>query len=374
MHCDFISSDTDVSINPTSAFAHINTPRKRGRPLKKWATTFEAAKPKPTEPPTNLAIATPERALPSSLPLNVDDMQLFYHYITETSLTFGNEVLWRDKAPIIAFECPYVLRLILAISAAHLARNSTEKSPRISRHKQLAEAHFSIALREITTLLPQINSKNCSALYIAAVLVCYNTFAKVPKKGHLLVIADDSEVAWWNLFRGVRFVIQRSGFDAIFAGPLRPALDKTSTTVPPPYGRSGYIPWEAPLADLKRMIRDCKAEETGTLEMLRQQLAGCFRDVYGTMEKPEDTMHGKMHVVIRWLWILEDDFIGQIKESKPAALILLAHFAVLLKTLECYWFMRGWASHVITGIEERLDLVYSPWASWPKQQINWQPD
>lgn len=44
-----------------------------------------------------------------------------------------------------------------------------------------------------------------------------------------------------------------------------------------------------------------------------------------------------MHVVIRWLWILEDDFICQIKESKPAALILLAHFVVLLK----HWSATG---------------------------------
>lgn len=374
MLCDFISTDSEVSINPNSRFEQVNTPRKRGRPLKKWATTLEKAKTTPTEPPTDLAVVTLERALPISLPLNIDDMQLFFHYITETSLTFGNEVLWRDKAAIIAFEYPFVLRLILAISGVHLARKSTEECLRITRYEQLAEAHFSIALREVTTLLPQIDSKNCSALYIAAVLVCYNTFAKPPKKGHLIVIADDSEVAWWTLFRGVRFVIQRSGFDAIFSGPLRSALDNSSTTLPPLYGRSGYIPWEAPLADLKRMIRDCEVPGTETLEMLRQQLADCFRDVYGTLEKPEDTTHGKMHVVIRWLWILEDDFIGQIKESRPAALILLAHFVVLLKTLECYWFMRGWARHIVQGIQERLDLVYSSWISWPKQQINWQAD
>ncbi|KAL3455073.1 hypothetical protein BJX64DRAFT_91031 [Aspergillus heterothallicus] len=381
MRCDFVPSDSDTSINPASTPTCKNNPRKRGRPLKDWNAILKKSKSTSAEPPIELASAqseatlTHERALPASFPLNVDDMQLFYHFITDSALTFGHDVLWRDKVPLLAFECPYVLRLMLAISAVHMARKSAISCARMARLQRLAEAHFSIALREITNLLPCIDSTNCSALYIATVLVCNYTFAKPPEPGHLLVIADNNEVAWWNLFRGMRFVVQRTGLEVIFSGHLGPYPSENPTPLPPPYRQSGYIPWEDALSDLRRMIRDCKSDRTEaeTLEILRRQLADCFREVYGTRESPEESTHGKTDVVIRWLWILEDDFITQVKDNKPAALILLSYFVVLLQTLECFWFMRGWADHVLKGVEERLDSVYSPWTFWPRHQLGWQP-
>jgi hypothetical protein len=76
-----------------------------------------------------------------------------------------------------------------------------------------------------------------------------------------------------------------------------------------------------------------------------------------------------MHVVIRWLWIIDDGFCDQIKKNDPAALVLLAHFTVIFQTLECYWFMEGWALHVMNGIVERLDSQDQKQIRWPKEQI-----
>ncbi|KAF4466819.1 Sterol uptake control 2 [Fusarium albosuccineum] len=361
---DAAHTATATSIESTTASPATAAPRKRGRPLKWTPASLEASNPDssptsvdPSHSPSQVANYSPSL-------LNVDDLYLFHHYITTASLTLGDDVLWRDKVPRLAFENHFILHLMLALSALHLARHRVMES---SRYEQLAEGHHSIALREVTDLLPKISRKNCSALYIATVLVCNYTFAKRPSKGHLLVVADRTEVAWWNIFRGVRFVIETVGLPAIFSGPLGPFPPENNTKVPE--GEGAYIPWEEPLANLNTLILSSQKPGIENLATICEALASCFHEVYGTAEKPEDETHGKMHVVMRWLWFLEDDFIKQVKEMIPETLVLLAYFAVLLETLECFWFMRGWAHHVMDGILEHLDPDYIAWISWPRSLI-----
>lgn len=360
-------------VSNTSVLSNIgNAPKRRGRPLKIW----KAISPDPavsTLEPSGIesTLQKREQVDHPCHPLNVEDMQLFYHFVTNTSLTLGDDVLWRDKVPVLAFERPYVLRLILALSAIHLTRLPDVQPTEVARYERLGEDHLSMALREVTDLLPTINSQNCSALYISTVLICDVIFAKPPTADHLLVVANDSQVAWWTLFRGVRFVIERSSLDAIFSNHLGPLRHKDTTSLPSSRDQSGYIPWEEHLTNLTSLITlTCthNEKEMNLLEVLRQGLVDCFREVYGTLENQEAITNGKTHVVIRWLWIIDDEFIDQIKRDHPAALVLLAHFTVILQTLECYWFMKGWAVHVMNGIVERLESTYQGWIFWPRTQ------
>ncbi|EXL90005.1 hypothetical protein NOF04DRAFT_5398 [Fusarium oxysporum II5] len=339
--------------------------RKRGRPLK-WAsspdTSTQALAPVPIDP----KLSSPETPSQQSLPLNVDDLRLYHHYITVTSLTFGDDVMWRDKIPRLAFDNPYILHLMLALSALHLARLRTMEA---TKYEQLAEQHHSIALSHVTNLLPQIKRENCSALYIATVLVCNYAFAKPPKNGHLLVQRDATETAWWNLFRGVRFVIETMGLAAIFSGPIGPFPPETTSNVPPPVGRAGYIAWEKPLADLSMMIHYSQSSGLPNLVEICEALICCFSGVFGTAEQPQDVTHGKMHVVMRWLWFLEDDFTKQVEKLNPQVLVLLAYFSVLVQTLECFWYMRGWGYRILESIAEQLDPGYAAWIIWPRDQL-----
>ncbi|CAH0003794.1 unnamed protein product [Clonostachys byssicola] len=371
--CDFSAdSNTLVPVESAASSSTAKGPRKLGRPLKKWAWGPDIPRDRETRtktaPPSLPTLESP----PLPLPLNVDDIQLFHHYITVTSLTLGDNVLWRDKVPRLAFEHHYILHLMLSLSALHLARLHVAAA---SRYRDLAEAHHSIALPQVTSLLPQISRNNCSALYIATVLVCNYTFAKPPTENHLLVVADSSEVAFWNLFRGVRFVIETMGLPAIFTGHIGPFPPPVNTTaVPSTEGDNGYIPWEWPLNRLEERLLACQDPGLENLAVICEALMDCFKGVYGTTEQPESTTHGKLHVVMRWLWYLEDDFIIQIQNLVPEALVLLAHFAVLVQTVECFWFMRGWAHHVLDGVVKQLDSGYITWISWPQKQLESQCD
>ncbi|EXK35670.1 hypothetical protein FOMG_08883 [Fusarium oxysporum f. sp. melonis 26406] len=361
-HLSFSCSFDTASDAGTKTTVVPIRPRQRGRPL--------ALAPDPGAATQALVPITMDRQLPSpsqqSLSLNVDDLRLYHHYITVTSLTFGDDAMWHDKIPLLAFDNQFILHLMLAVSALHLARLQALEA---TKYEKLAEHHHSKALSHVTNLLPQINHQNCSALYIATVLICNYAFAKPPKKGHLLVPFDGTETAWWNLFRGVRFVIETMGLTAIFSGPIGPFPPKAASAMPPPVGRAGYIAWEKPLADLRTMIHDSQTPRLPDLLELYEALVCCFSGVFGTAHEPQNVTHGKTHIVMRWVWFLEDDFTKQVEKLNPQVLVLLAYFSVLVQTLECFWYMRGWGWRILESITEQLDPDYAAWITWPRDQL-----
>ncbi|KAF5591693.1 sterol regulatory element-binding ECM22 [Fusarium pseudocircinatum] len=355
------SFDTASDAGTKTTFVPIR-PRQRGRPValaSDAGTSTQALVPMPMDS----QLSSPSR---QSLSLNVDDLRLYHHYITVTSLSFGDDAMWHDKIPLLAFDNNFILHLMLAVSGLHLARL---QAPEETKYEKLAEHHHSKAVSHVTNLLPQIDHQNCSALYIATVLICNYAFAKPPKKGHLLVQSHDTETAWWNLFRGIRFVIETMGIKAIFSGPIGPFPPKAASAIPPAIGRTGYIAWEKPLADLKTMIHDSQTPMLPDLLELYEALVCCFSGVFGTADEPQNDTHGKTHIVMRWVWFLDDDFTKQVEKLNPQVLVLLAYFSVLVQTLECFWYMRGWSWRILESITEQLDPDYAAWITWPRDQL-----
>lgn len=46
-----------------------------------------------------------------------------------------------------------------------------------------------------------------------------------------------------------------------------------------------------------------------------------------------------MDVLIGWIYRLPEEIIGSLERKEPHALVILAHWAVLLKSMNSAWFM-----------------------------------
>lgn len=73
--------------------------------------------------------------------------------------------------------------------------------------------------------------------------------------------------------------------------------------------------------------------------------------------------------VYGWLYRPEKDYTRFLQRKEQIALGVFAYFAILLKELELYWFMEGWAEHIIMGIDQFLDEEHKRWLEWPKEQV-----
>ena len=308
-------------------------------------------------------------------------MELFHHYLTDPVLQQGDDAsLWRDRVPRLGFRYGCVLHMLLAVSALHLARTDpVHHSPQLRR---VAEKHAGTGIRETMALLPELNRHNCGALYISTILIFVFSLAKGPSPTDMFLVADGAEVPWWEPLKGVRLVLETMGPAAIFSGILEPSENDKPETEETATGGATTGPivatalrWGESLRSVFRLVHvttsPCPA--TDMFHRMLDGLADCFQATFGTPAEPQECgMGGRFEVVMLWLYRMEDDFALQVRQHHPVAVVLLAHFAVLLQTMEHAWFMKGWAKHILGRATEILaaQTASVELLRWPTEAIN----
>lgn len=284
----------------------------------------------------------------------------------KSSQHFGYPKLWREKVPEIAFKVPCVLHLMLAFSGLHMAVLRPEES---HKYEAIAEEHYASGVPIVTQMMKDISKENAPTLFIASNLICISTFARRPAPGHLLVIAEDMEVPWLNLFRGVRFVIETMGPEAIFA-PLG--------TMGACFQAGNYehlkqdtkpVSWQPQFKLLSILVSEAAVLEQEACRYELESLKTCFAAAFGTSGLPREIDGSEFKSVMRWLYELRDDYIVCLRQKQRVALILLGHFAVALRSIEVGPFGRGWSWHILNEIKGLLDVHDISWLNWPILQL-----
>ncbi|KAF7542006.1 hypothetical protein G7054_g130 [Neopestalotiopsis clavispora] len=322
--------------------------RGRGRPRKDWtaitgvrsgdvsASSSSTTSPWPAPPsePSQLPLYAPLH-----LQWGIEDMQLFYHYMTAVAVDSGADQLWQHQLPRIAFQHHTILHLLLAIAALHLSRSEPGRSAELIAQ---AEAHMNVSLRRVTQDLSNLDEQNCAELYITTILICTYTFAKKPGPRNLLVVAEGHESAWWELFRGVRVIVDRIGISTIHArlaqdtgthdtaqsgtqsGPQR----ETTINIATP------LDWESALDSLVCLLEQAPSDRKNIYQDTFNMLKWCYHGTFGMMGRPHVLATPKYETIMAWLYVLDDKYVDMLKDNDPLAMLLLAYFAVLLQTLE----------------------------------------
>lgn len=107
--------------------------------------------------------------------LNMLDLRLMFHYTTQVSDTItgagiSDSNIWSHDIPMLAFNYPFLMHLILAFSATHLSR--TEKGL-----DQCVTCHRGDALRLLREAVLDINSDNTDALVASALILIMDSLA-----------------------------------------------------------------------------------------------------------------------------------------------------------------------------------------------------
>lgn len=359
--------------------------RGPGRPRKDWAALARPLQPAPetnaaTSPSTTDTPATSSSYSTVETPvcsLNVADAELLLHFIYSTSHTLSDDVdssiarFWSHNVPKIGVSYHFVLHLIYALAGYHLAfLSATEDDQR--QQRSLAEKHSSIGLNELTKALTSLNETNCGALYVSAVLVCYCTFAAGPTSLNDLLVCDVSDGApqrWLPLIHGVRLI--RMSFEpaTLFTGLMEPLGGVESAPVEdqrPTYVRDGFprVDWIEPLDELRRWIASHESPDTIMYLRSSESLADIYEATYGDRDGTYKGVPSN-HFIFGWLYRMQDPFVASLRRKEPIALLILAYYAPLLKTLKKCWFLDGWSEHLLTSIGEVLAPDLSGWLQWP---------
>ncbi|KAF2760271.1 hypothetical protein EJ05DRAFT_474164 [Pseudovirgaria hyperparasitica] len=362
-------------------------PRRRGRPRKNWESISAAANAKAAQDSNNDNLSTiSEDPKDSRLSLasvhqhlNVEDLELLWHYIMNTSATLAGDTLghhfYQTQAMQVAFRFSFALHFPLALAALHIAR--FDKS-RAEHYSYVAQRHYTTGIEELTRVLPSVNSENCQGLYVASVLVSIYTFAMQPRPGDFLIFNDVGGLSLWlPLLRGVRSIITTAGSQAIFSGVLAPVTNNVpgspaGTRLAMKRPRS-IMPWRTQIAELGTYIESStdpvltptrRALFGRALEGMQPSFASCYADSAAELASPAPN---ESATVMIWFYHMDPDFVACLQDKEPLALIILSYFTVLMKTMEDRWFMRGWVEHILSGIKKSVDARYSGWLRWPME-------
>lgn len=70
-----------------------------------------------------------------------------------------------------------------------------------------------------------------------------------------------------------------------------------------------------------------------------------------------------------WPYMIPKSMMRAIYNREPLALILLAHFCVLLSFFEHQWITKGWARQVLADIIPSIPSSYASWLNWPREHV-----
>ncbi|KAM3086482.1 hypothetical protein ACMFMG_000613 [Clarireedia jacksonii] len=297
------------------------------------------------------------------------DMELMHHYATSTCYSMSSNaatsVVWRVNVPQVAYAHEFVMRGILAIAALHIAHFKPEKR---EFYVEQAMIHHQLALPVATAMLPNINEDNCTALYTFSTMALLHAMAS-PRKDSDFFIVDDTDVSSWvYLLRGLRSISEIS-YEVIRNGPLAPMFSAGARRAEL---RENVGPYEDyyNLDQLQRYVKASTDNPDDTvaymeaIDELRKSLSVLFSVGPAEFELSD---------LFMWPYKVSDHYLSLLRRREQLSLIIYAYFCIPMKRLDSYWWVQGWAVHLIRKIYALLSPENRIWIRSVIEEVGWIP-
>jgi hypothetical protein len=308
-----------------------------------------------------------------SISLKVNDLELMHFYTTTTSLTLSSrpefQQIWQKEVPRIAFAHPFLLHGILGFSALHLARSQPERKALLYTE---ASAHHEIGLRMFRNTMSNITPQNCEACFAFSSIISAYAWASSDRTGDLFfqdtsTSNETSSVEWASLVRGVYTLIQLAG-KSMTTGRMKSILQPRY--LDPEIVRAADPEVTTNLTALNQLW-DCSVEKFSIeeLEVLNETLSLLLQAL--ALVALSSTNHEIDTIVVVYGWPIKvpEGFFAMVKEQIPEALILLAHYSLLLNKVDHLWYVQGMSRRLLQTIHGKIGKEWESWITWPLQAL-----
>jgi hypothetical protein len=220
----------------------------------------------------------------------------------------------------------------------------------------LATHHQSLALPLIRSELESINEENCHAVYACGHLVTKYAFAS-PRSSEAQVFSPGmGEVSeFLPLVRGA-FQVADHCLDWLLAGPLGASMEK-------PLDETPDLNLNADDGLFARLLPVLQAGRDEDGEACCEAL-NVLRKLLAMAATPDQTIAVKT-LVLSWPAQISQRYIELMSERKPEALVVLAHYCIMLKMIDSFWFMKGCAARLLDQCRRDLSKKWHPHIEWP---------
>jgi len=271
--------------------------------------------------------------------------------------------LWQIHIVRLGFRHEFLLRGVLAVAALHLAY----LHPNMKVEYDLkATTHQEVALSSFKETLAKVDETNCHALFTFSCLIILLAFASYTKSE-----ARDLQIGvlnWFYLLRGANGVLQLH-HDALRNSFLAPFLDEMRHTET---HAAHAIPDSDRITDLFQVCGGNHHERDvlQAYNLAIHSLLSTF--IHASVLRTRGD--GTVLASFMWPVNLSPKFIELLSEKKPEALVILAHYCVLIHWGEKNdtWFLNGWARNMLDTIKGSVPESWHEHLVWPDSTIPYE--
>jgi len=297
-------------------------------------------------------------------------LRLMHHFTSVVALDLANAqtaealALWQVHAVKLGFKHHFLLRGILAVSAFHMGYLYPERK---AEYDLVGNTHQSIGLTEFQDTLAHVDESNCHALFAFSCLLIVLAFASSTKDKPRDFNTD--VLHWFYLLRGANIVLNMHS-ETIRCSFLKPLLDEMAhieNTAAYRFSDTDQI---------TKLFRICSSAEHDKETAQAYDLA--IHSLLSTFIQAsllKDRGDGTVLATFVWPINLSPKYLELLSEKQPEAMIILAHYCVLIYwgeakgTDDHTWFIAGWSKYILETIQEIVPDEWQEQLAWPMKLI-----
>ncbi|EKV09800.1 hypothetical protein PDIG_28500 [Penicillium digitatum PHI26] len=294
--------------------------------------------------------------------LHLKDLELMMNWCTTTYKSMAgdsaSERIWQINIPQLSLCYPALRQGILALSALHLASTST--SSQRWRYLDTARSYQAQALIGLQTEIDEDTPETeCQATFaLCCVMVVFTFgFCQIDCKNDSDAEQPDVLDEFFEVFQLTRWLISIlvTSMERIRTGELNPLFhpEEPLPTMP----------------DMSRLV---------VLSLQRQNDTEAMRDpthqadlydsaIEHLSQALEKLVKGGEPKVFAlwWSFQIPAEFLELLEARRPFALVILAHYAVILHHLKSSWWMGDWGNRILQEIGNILEPECQDLINWP---------
>ncbi|KIX02276.1 uncharacterized protein Z518_08215 [Rhinocladiella mackenziei CBS 650.93] len=384
--CSFLEDGSEIFPNPSGNSSNYDTSTPK---------SLEYAPSDPDQPRHGgLPKFTPQSSLvagkePSRGAKQFDllDLELIQHYSTRTYMTMSSRLathtVWRDTIFAEALRHDYLLHGLMATSALHKATLQPKTSEAYAEYSKVALAHQNAALAGYIPAVSKPNQDNGIALFSVSLLLTVWAFAskRLPEGLNSVKLefshgenspgitlpmhsptADFIEIIM--ILRGIYAVIRET--DTWLQGDIEELLRYPRSEDLPPHSADVTEAFDilAQASQDPRLTPPREDEDDAIVQALCLEQLEQLRDISRCRSVVEWDGH-----IFSWLVMSPPSFIHCLRQGRPMALAIFAHWAAMFRCMDHHWWATGWAYSLVVDVSGLLDPIWARYLDWPRRQV-----
>ncbi|KAK6812491.1 hypothetical protein RU639_011747 [Aspergillus parasiticus] len=294
--------------------------------------------------------------------LSLWEFELLHHWIINVADSFdvspGFHRAWRDQAITAATKHDFFMHMILIISALHLA---TTNSPKFTeRHREFILNGCSDAMSAFQRAAQNVTDDNCEELrsfpFIVAVYgLALAQFDRIEKSEETVL---DETIHIMNLIKA-NYILAQTTDPIIRSRSVKRWVEEEDILVEGE-NSSGH-------SDLIQAVNNLQIyiDISGDDEDVRTLNTRAATKI---TEPATYTLKPNLRPFV-WPNLVEDEFLGLLTARNPMALVILAHYAVVLDQARSQWWCANWGARIVSVVRSCLPEQFIPAIAYPLDTI-----